>query len=237
MLTTITVRAIAWGGKFIGQGQDGVARLTVTDAYGNIVAGVQDAPITEGNVNGGDGSGNTADIMQSVPWGTPVNPTDAYSYTFSFEPAQPVQLTFSVDVYHNGALIATASNQQVVWPGLVLSGTSAVVVVVPGLLTDIVTPVVLTAGQPNVIQANVYMMCGCKIDNDFWPGGSFNVQALITNASGAVVTTVPLTWQSLATFGGTWTPETPGPVTLQSFVIETTNGNTACSAVVAAVVQ
>ncbi|GEP45657.1 hypothetical protein [Brevifollis gellanilyticus] len=237
MLTSITVRAIAWGGKFIGQGQDGVARLTVTDDYGNIIAGVQDAPITQGNVDGGDGSGVTQDIMQSVPWGTPVNPTDAYSYTFSFEPPAPVQLTFTVNVFHNGTLMATASNQQVVWPGLTLSGTAAVVVVVPGLLTNMITPAALTTGQPTTIQANVYMMCGCKIDNDYWPGGNFNVQAVVTNASGTVVATVPLYWQSLATFAGSWTPETQGPVTLQSFVIETTNGNTAFSVPVSANVQ
>lgn len=236
MTTSITVRAIAWGGKFIGQGQDGVAKLTVTDDTGNIIAGVQDAPITQGDVDGGDGSGVTQDIMQSVPWGTPVNATDAFSYTFAFTPTAPVRLTFTVNVYHNGVLAATASNQQVVWPGLVLSGTTAVVVVVPGLLTNMVTPGGLTAGQANVIQANVYMMCGCKIDNDYWPGGNFNVQAVITNSSGAVVATVPLIWQSLATFAGSWTPTGPGPVSLQSFVIETTNGNTACSVPLTAVV-
>lgn len=237
MTTSITVRAIAWGGKFIGQGQEGVAKLTVTDPSGQIVAGVKDAPITQGNVDGGDGSGVTQDIMQSVPWGTPVSATDAYSYTFSFTPAAPVQLTFTVKVYHNGLLAATASNQQVVWPGLTLSGSSAVVVVVPGLLTNIVTPLALAVGQPNVIQANVYMMCGCKIDNAYWPGGNFSVQAVITGGSGAVVATVPLYWQSLATFAGSWTPPAQGSVILRSFVIETTNGNTACSGPVVATVR
>ncbi len=239
-MTTITVYAIAWGGKFIGQGQDGIAKLTVTDPSGKIVAGVQDAPITQGNTNGGDGSGDTPAIMQSVPWGTPVDKTNAYSYTFSFEPAQPVRLTFTVQVYHNGVLMATASNQQVVWPGLVLSGATSVVVVLPGLLTNVVAahePMVFFYQKPNPLSVNVYMMCGCKIDNYYWPGANFNVKAVITDTNGKLVDTVPLTWSGLATFSGSWTPQTLGNLWVQSFVVETINGNTACSGQVPAYIQ
>jgi hypothetical protein len=73
------------------------------------------------------------------------------------------------------------------------------------------------------------MMCGFKIDNDFWPGSNFNVQAVITDSSGQMLATVPLTWSGLATFSGNWTPQTLGQVTVQVFVIERINGNTACS--------
>ncbi len=245
--TTITVYAIAWGGKFIGFGQSGVAKLTVTDPTGNIVAGVKDAPITQGTIpTGGDGSGNVDDIMQTATyWGTPVNKTAAYSYTFSFQPQAPVQLTFTVQVYHYGELKATASVQQVVWPGLTLAGDQALVVVVPGLLTHIVahqTPLVGHCQQPLSFQANVYMMCGCMTNNNYWPSTNFNVQAVITDPNGQVVASVPMQGaQEMqggkevpvpATFSGTWTPLLPGDFTLQVFVVETINGNTAFSAVV-----
>ena len=237
-MSTIKVYAIAWGGKFIGQGQDGVAYLTVTDPEGNIVAGVVNAPINQGTVTG-DGSGDTDKIMKSVPWGTPVDKTNAYSYTFSFNPDTPVQLTFTVDVYHNGILMATASQQQMIWPGIVLMGPTSVVVVVPGLLTNVVepeSPLFFYNQQPGALSVNVYMMCGCEIDNEFWPGKNFKVRAVITNEEGQQVASIPLTWSSAATFSGTWTPRALGPHTIQSFVVETTNGNTGCSAPVEAVV-
>lgn len=235
--TTITVYALAWGGKFIGTGQDGLALLTVTDAAGNVVAGQSRKPINEGGT--GDGSGVTSDIMNTYFWGTPVNHTEAFSYTFSFSPGKPMQLTFTVEVYHNDQLMATASNQQVVWPGLTLAGATSVVVWVPGLLTNVVatqTPLQFYSGEPNLISVNVYMMCGCKIDNDYWPGNNFDVQAVVSDSSGALIQSIPLKWASLATFTGNWTPTGTGNVTLQSFVVETTNGNTACSATVPAVV-
>jgi hypothetical protein len=231
--TTITVYAIAWGGKFIGTGQIGEALLTVTDSNGNIVAGVQNMPITQGG--SGDGSGNTKLIMANYMWGMPPNNSGAFSYTFSFIPAQPMQLTFTVQVKHYGHVVATASNQQVVWPGLTLNGSVAVMVIVPGLLTNVAgqAPLQFSMGKANTITANVYMMCGCEIDNHYWPGDNFDVRVLITDADGTPLEWVSLTWYSDATFQGTWTPTQKGNVTLQSFVVETTNGNTAYSTKVA----
>ena len=226
-MSKITVYAIAWGGKFIGTGQAGLARLTVTDSHGNPVIGVKDVPINQGG--SGDGSGYTPDIMKSIPWGTPVNKKDAYSYTFIFESSQPMQLTFKVDVYHYGVLVATASSQQIVWPGLDLTDARSVVVVVPGLLSNIATKV-LHYQQSNPIAVNVYMMCGCEIDNHYWPGDHFKVHAVISNTNGQPITSIPLIWSSLATFSGSWTPRSAENVLIQSFAEEIINGNTACSA-------
>jgi hypothetical protein len=230
--TTITVYAIAWGGKFIGTGQQGEAFLTVTDAQGNVVAGVQNQPITQGGSS--DGSGNTGLIMAQYLWGTPPNNSGAFSYTFSFTPAAPMQLTFTVDVFHYKKRVATASNQQMVWPGLTLSGAASVLVIVPGLLTNMVLPnppqpLQFTTGQANLIQVNVYMMCGCEINNINWLGTNFNVQCRISDAGGAHTQVITLGWKGDALYTGYWTPTRTGNVTLQSFVVETVNGNTAYS--------
>lgn len=231
-MTTITTYAIAWGGKFIGQGQSGVAKFTVTDAQGNIIhdeAGnaIQQVPITEGGA--ADGSGVTQNIMTFHAWGFPINTTGAFSYTFSFQPAAPMQLTFTVEVWHYDELKSTASIQQMVWPGLDLSGAASVVVVVPGLLTDVVLPTSpYVVGKAASLSANVYMMCGCQIDNNNWPGGNFNVEVHATYADGSV-DMVELYWESNSLFTADWSPSQPGLVTLQSFVVETINGNTAFS--------
>lgn len=232
MSTTITTYAIALGGKFIGQGQTGLARLTVTDSNGNIVGGVSQKDITQGGV--ADGSGVTQNIMTFHPWGFPINTTGAFSYTFSFEPSQPMQLTFTVEVSHYGKLKAVASVQQVVWPGLSLTGAASVMVVVPGLLTQIATPnpvPVFKVNQEGELGANVFMMCGCQIDNVNWPSGNFEVEVHAIYPDGSV-DMVELYWESDSLFTAPWTPTQSGAVTLQSFAVETINGNTAFSDVV-----
>jgi hypothetical protein len=231
-MTTITVYAIAWGGKFIGQGQQGKAVLTVTDSSGNIIVNQQ--PITQGNPQG-DGSGNTPAIMnpQMIVWGTPISTANAYNYTFSYSPAAPIQLTFTVQVFHYGNLVATASNQAMVWPGLTLGGPMSVVVTIPGLLSSIPVPqggLKFTNGRAGTLTANVYMMCGCMIDNHYWPASNFYPQIFITDRNGNILSASVLSWTAPATFSASWTPTTAGQFYAQAFVVETSNGNTACSA-------
>jgi hypothetical protein len=64
-----------------------------------------------------------------------------------------------------------------------LTSASAVVVVLQGLLAELTAPVASTAikaGSATTISANVFMMCGCHIDNLFWPAANFTVTATIT---------------------------------------------------------
>ena len=54
------------------------------------------------------------------------------------------------------------------------------VIVIPGLLTALTEPAAaatIVAGTPTTITAQVRMMCGCMIDNLFWPAANFSVQA------------------------------------------------------------
>ena len=228
-MSTITVRAIAWGGKFIGTGQQGIAYLTVKDSSGNTIVNQQ--PINQGAPAGDDGSGVTDEIM-NIPydWGMPVNPDQAFSYQFNYSSPSPEQLTFTVQVFHYGNLAATASVQSTILPNVNMTGTQAVVITVPGLLTSVpVGPQKFVVNTPALMTANVFMMCGCMIDNNFWPGKNFTVTAMILDANGAVVSWANLTWSALATFTGNWTPKAVGNYFLQIYAVEITNGNTGVS--------
>jgi hypothetical protein len=179
--TTVEVRAIAAGGKFLGNDIGG-AEITVRDAAtGELVA--------HGRVRGG--SGDTASIMtQPRIWGTPVPVAQSSVFSFALQLDQPVLL----DISAHGPLgslqsARRASVQQWVAPGMDLTGPQGVQVVIPGQLVEIVDPPTHTQlaapGAVN-IRANVAMMCGCPIENPTpdqpppaWPQGDFGVTALV----------------------------------------------------------
>jgi hypothetical protein len=179
--TKISVRALAFGGKFVGQ-HVGFARI---DIYGP-----KDTkkPLASGLTNQGllantDGSGVTALIMdQSYPWGYPVRADEATEFTAEIPLAEPTVLTFVATSVADPRI--SVSCKRLVIPKLSLTGAMAVVLVIPGLLTAVTEPAASTtiiAGKPTTITAQVRMMCGCLIDNLFWPAANFNVQAIISN--------------------------------------------------------
>lgn len=177
--TTISVRVLALGGKFIGSH---VGFATV-DIYGSDPT----TPLASGLTNEGllentDGSGVTALIMdQPYPWGFPVRADQATKFTAEIPLSEPAVLTFV------GTSVAdpriTASFTRLVMPNLSLTSAMEVVLVLPGLLTGLTAPTAgasIVAGTSTTITAQVRMMCGCMIDNLFWPAGNFNVQAVIS---------------------------------------------------------
>ncbi len=233
-MTKITVYAIAFGGKFIGTGQVGVAKLTVTDADKNPIKDqdgldIVNQPITQNGLK--DGSGDTEKIMgPGYNWGVPIDKTGAFSYTFSFQPTAPMQLTFKVDVYHYHLLKATAINQQVVWDGRDLTGDTSVVVVVPGLLTNVdLLNTTMVYNSENPVKVSVYMMCGCEVNQPFWPQSNFDVKLSVFTKEEKWIQDVNLDWDGLSTLTGKYVPSTKGELIMRSFAIEKINGNTACS--------
>ena len=179
--TEISVRALAFGGKFIGQ-HVGFARI---DIYG---PENPDVPLASGLTNQGlventDGSGVTALIMnQPYPWGFPVRADQATEFTAEIPLVEPTVLTFVATSVQDSRI--SASCHRLVLPGVPLTGAMAVVMVIPGLLTELTEPPAgasITEGAPTTITAQVRMMCGCLIDNLFWPAANFNVQAIIDN--------------------------------------------------------
>ena len=180
--TKISVRALAFGGKFVGQ-HVGFARI---DIYGPDDA---DKPLASGLADQGllantDGSGVTALIMgQPYPWGYPVRADEATEFTAEIPLTEPTVLNFVATSVADPRI--SVSCKRLVIPNLSLTGAMAVVIVIPGLLTKLTEPAAeasIVEGTPTTITAQVRMMCGCLIDNLFWPAGNFSVQAIISRS-------------------------------------------------------
>ena len=178
--TKISVRALAYGGKFVGQ-HVGFAKIDIygpDDPATPLASGLTD----QGLLANTDGSGVTPLIMaQPYPWGYPVSADQATEFTAEIPLSAPTVLTFTATSVADPR-ISTSCNRLVL-PNLPLTGAMAVVMVIPGLLTNVTEPDATTsivAGTPTTITAQVRMMCGCLIDDLFWPAANFNVQALIS---------------------------------------------------------
>ena len=180
--TTISVRALAFGGKFVGQ-HVGFARIDIygpDDAEKPLASGLTD----QGLVANTDGSGVTPLIMdQPYPWGYPVRADEATEFTAEIALTEPTVLTFVATSVADPRI--SVSCKRLVLPKVTLTGSMAVVIVIPGLLTALTEPAAsasIVAGTLTTITAQVRMMCGCMIDNLFWPAANFSVQAIISKA-------------------------------------------------------
>jgi hypothetical protein len=189
--TTISVRVLAYGGKFIGS-HVGFANVAITDAQGaTLASGLCDQDLVAGT----DGSGVVSLIMgQPYPWGYPVRADQATEFTTALELSEPTVLTFTATSAADPRISVSVS--RTVLPGAALTGAAAVVLVMQGLLVGVTAPAAgssIPAGAMLGITAQVKMMCGCLIDNLFWPAANFTVQAVITDNNGNV-TMWPLTY-------------------------------------------
>jgi hypothetical protein len=178
--TTVEVRAIAAGGKFLGNDIGG-AEITVHDA-------MTGERVASGRVRGG--SGVTSEIMnQPRDWGVPVPVDQSSVLSFTMDLVQPRLLDISA-YGPLGSLQSArrATVQQWVAPGMELTGEQGVQVVIAGQLVEIVEPPThtqLAAPGPVALRANVAMMCGCPLTSPdggqpaVWPQGGFTVTALV----------------------------------------------------------
>lgn len=97
----------------------------------------------------------------------------------------------------------SASCNRLLLPGVPLTGAMAVVMVIPGLLTALTEPTAgasVVEGTPTTITAQVRMMCGCLIDNLFWPAGNFSVVATISGAGDTETLTLTLSYSGVPSF-------------------------------------
>ena len=102
----------------------------------------------------------------------------------------------------------------------------AVVMVIPGLLTELTEPATgasIIVGTSTTITAQVRMMCGCMIDNLFWPAADFNVEAIISNGGEAQTLTLSFTGAP-SLFSTSYTFPSPGDYEIRIVATEM-NGN------------
>ena len=197
--TTISVRALAYGGKFVGS-HVGFATIAIygpDDPATPLASGLAN----QGLVAGTDGSGVVSFIMgQPYPWGYPVRADEATELTAQIQLTEPTVLTFTATSVADPRISVSVS--RLVLPNVSLTGATGVVLVLQGLLAGLTAPTPatsITAGTPTTITAQVRMMCGCLIDNLFWPAANFTVQAAITPAGGETLL-LPLSYNGSPSF-------------------------------------
>jgi hypothetical protein len=220
--TTITVRALAYGGKFIGS-HVGFANVAILDSAGNTLAG---GLCDQNLVARTDGSGVVSLIMgQPYPWGYPVRADQATEFTAEIPLTEPTVLTFTATSVADPRVSVSVS--RTVLPGVPLTGASEVVLVLQGLLAGVTEPAAgsaIPAGAMAGITVQVKMMCGCLIDNLFWPAANFTVQAAITDPNGNIDTETFNYSGSPSFFSGVYNFATPGEYQISATAIEM-NGN------------
>ncbi len=219
--TKISVRALAFGGKFVGQ-HVGFAMIDIygpDDPETPLASGLTD----QGLLANTDGSGVTPLIMdQPYPWGYPVTADQATEFTTAIPLTEPTVLTFTATSMEDPRI--SVSCNRLVIPNLSLTGSMAVVMVIPGLLTALTEPAAdasIVAGTATTITAQVRMMCGCMIDNLFWPAANFSVQAIISGDDQPL--TLSFAGQP-SLFSASYTFPAPGNYSITIIAIEM-NGN------------
>lgn len=217
-LTTVEVRVIAFGGKFLGDDIGG-AEVTLRD----VLTG---ALLAHGRIRGG--SGNAQEIMETPrTWGTAIPTDQASVFTAALDLSEPRLVEFAA-YGPLGSLQSAKRVTDTLWvvPGVDLAGADGVVLVIPGLLVEVLSPAThdSTAPGPVAIEANVAMMCGCPITPvasppasppalEPWPAPEFTVSAyvyLLSEDGSRLLATVPLACTATSRFTGSWTMTSPG---------------------------
>jgi hypothetical protein len=226
--TRITVRVQARGGKFLGDDIGG-ALVTIRDAQTAELLATGTTAGTSGTL-GASYAANaslstivTPDTGQStVQWllavDTDSRKTNTSSFTATLFLGRPRLLTFEVFGPLGGLQSAhRLTATQWIVPGQDLTQPPGLVLVLPGLLVQVMSPATHTAFPPSNsptaldIVANVAMMCGCPINDEPsdnpWVPDDFAVSARIREVGGTLLDTVTLAFNQTHTsglFAGTW---------------------------------
>lgn len=206
MTTPIIVRAIASGGKFIGQLVGGFSVTLAIPGQNPIV------------FQSSGSSGNTVDLMQQQRLRTATLPTNSDTVEMPGSWAASAQTVVNISSPVNAQITVTGpgnfgSQQGIVttnvWliPGVGLQGDSkfnnGLVVEIPGLLIQ--NPTATNAQNRLTISAQVTMMCGCKIidNNGIWISSDFAVTAQQLDGNGNVLAENPMKYVPLTSSNGT----------------------------------
>lgn len=221
--TTITVRVISKGAKFVGTSMGGV-QITVKDALtGEILA----TGITRGS------TGDTDRIMKK-----PANRNDVLAdeasarFTATIDINQPTRI--EVRAYGPLAQIQSAntvSSSQWVIPGRHIDSGDAWLLELPGFVVDILAPpahsTIKESPAAVTVQASVSMMCGCPIvPGGLWDAGKYEVSALVMK-DGKDMESIPLAYAGRPSQYAAAVPvRGPGVYEVAVYAYDPLNGNT-----------
>jgi len=221
--TTITVRVLSKGAKFVGTSMGG-ALVTLTDVHtGELLA----KGVTRGS------TGNTARIMNAAhERGGVLSTPDAAKFEVTLDLDAPRL----IEVRARGPMAQpqgtnTVSATQWVVPGRDVSGGDGWLLELPGFVVDVTAPPahVKLAGVPYEVrlEANVTMMCGCPITpGGLWDADRYEVRAVIERG-GERTGEVALGYAGAASqFAGTVEVTRPGVYEATVFAHDPENGNT-----------
>lgn len=221
--TTITVRVISKGAKFVGSSMGGV-QITMQDALtGEVLA----TGITRGS------TGNTDRIMKTPLNRNAVRADDtAARFTATIDINRPTRI--EVRAYGPLAQIQSAntvSSSQWVIPGKHIDGGDAWLLELPGFVVDILAPPAHSTikGSPAAVavQASVTMMCGCPIaPGGIWDAGKYEVSARVRK-DGKDMETIPLSFAGTTSqFKAAIPVSGPGVYEVAVYAYDPSNGNT-----------
>jgi hypothetical protein len=238
METRVLVRVQAKGGKFIGP-DGGYSLVTLRDALsGELLAqrlatggsgtlSTTYAPGATGNAIATPGDGGT----ETVQWLSAPQGSGTAGLLATLDLHAPMLVEFTAQTLAGGVPNGhTATQRMWITPGVHLDHEPGVVLLVPGLSVQILSPDVANppAGTLNVT-AWVAMMCGCKIDTDLpWIPSEFQVHARVRAVGGDFEDEIPLVFQSTSTFANARPIELPpGAASYELFVnaVQASAGN------------
>ena len=188
--TTITVRVISKGAKFVGTSMGG-AHITIRN---NITRELLASGTTQGS------TGNTEMIMKAAANRNSILSDDTSAkFTATIDITEPTWI--EVTAFGPEAQLQSAnrvSSTQWVIPGKHIDGGDAWLLELSGFAVDILSPpthLKLEGGlEPVLIKANITMMCGCPIvPGGLWDGSGYQIKAIVTK-DGKSLETVPLSY-------------------------------------------
>jgi hypothetical protein len=221
--TNITVRVISKDAKFIGTSMGGALITIHEEATGELLA--------KGRTEGGTGDTSLI-IMQDRKRGVPISTGNAAKFDAVLDLATPRQLRITAF----GPMAQRQSANEVsvtqwVVPGKHLTGGDALILEMPGLVVDVLSPPthVRFSGMPQVVDitANVTMMCGCPIEpGGLWDANKFEVAALLRR-NGESVGELALDYAGRTSqFAAGWQIDQPGVYEAVVYAYDAANGNT-----------
>jgi len=244
MNTTVLVRVQARGGKFLGP-DIGYSLITVRNAVTGALLAQGVATGDSGNLGASYSAGASFDTVVTFP-PAPATPIVQFlapdsttaSFVATFDLDAPALVEISAAAMTNGIPNEHAISTRLwLWPGASLTQEPGLVLTLPGLNVEFITPGPSDKPSGTSLDVSVWvtMMCGCEI-SDLppnsksgpweWPQQEFDVQAMLFDTNGACVANQQLTLAATSIFGGTIANLQPAEYQLVVTALQPVGANT-----------